>query len=100
MMVPGEKPFLDQRYVSGLMLLIFTLGTFTLVGLVVAAFIFCVYLLNLALDAFGQLAHSFTALYGQSDSFTKLIIWIVILLIVCKISPWIAGVVRRALHLA
>jgi hypothetical protein len=100
MIIPGGKPLFDQRFVSGVMLLIFSLGTLTLIGLVVGAFIFCLYLLNLALDTAGQLAHSFAALYSQGDSFTKLIIWIVVLIIVCKVSPWIAKVVRKVLPVA
>ncbi len=101
MIISGGKPLFDQRFVSGVMLLVFSLGTLTLIGLVVAAFLFCLYLLNLVLDAAGQLAHSFAVLYGQGDSLTKLIIWVVVLILICKVFPWIAKVVRKVLpHVA
>lgn len=97
MMVQGQRRFFtaDQRYISALLMLIFGLGTLTLVGLVVGAFIACMYVLNLALNAVGEVGATLSALYVGGDSFTRLLMLLVPLLFFWKLSPYIAKFVRR-----
>ncbi len=65
---------------------IVTLGTSALVALAAAAIIAATYVLSLALNALGELAHTISTLYGHSDSFTQLLI-----LVLVTIALWKCG---------
>lgn len=98
MMVSG-KTLVDQRYVSALMMLIFGLGTFTLVALVVGAFLVVVYVLNLALTATIDVVSHVMLLYAGLGSFGQLAVWLVVIFFSYKYFPHIAKVAwfRRVL---
>ena len=97
MMVPGQGRFfaVDQRYVSALLMLVFGLGTLTLVGLLVGLFMGCLYIVNLALDAIIEVSTQIHALYVGGDSFTRLVMWLVLLIVLYKSGPFLARFFRR-----
>ena len=98
MIVQDQRRFFaaDQRYISALLMLIFGLGTLTLVGLVVGAFIACMYVLNLALNAVSEVISTISQLYVGGDSFIRLVMWLVPLMLVWKLAPTLAKLFRRA----
>lgn len=101
MVIPGSgKLFLDGRFVSGVLLLVFALGTLTLIAVAVGLFCFCMYILNLALATVIDVAHTLVALYQGGDSGVKLVVWLVFFLLLWKLSPLVVKRLRRALHLA
>ena len=55
------------------------------------------YLLNLTIAAVCEVATHIATVYGQADSLTKVLIWLLLLLFLVKIGPWIAVFVKRPL---
>src|ERR1700676_2838418 len=94
----GGQSFLNRRYISALLITVFALGTLTLEALVVGAFIDCIYIVNLALTSIAEFVTTLSTLYTSSDSFVKLIMWLVLLCILWKITPFLAVRFRRAFH--
>ncbi len=100
MVIPGDgAPSFDRRYISGLIVLVFALGTLTLVAFVVSLFILCLYVLHLALNAVIEIVAALSSLYAGGDSIVKLVFWLVLFFTLYKVSPVIAGRLRRAFHL-
>ena len=100
MMVSGQRyAFVaDQRFISIMLMVVFALGMVTLIGLFVAVFLVCLFLLNLALNAVAEVAVQLHALYVGGDSFVRLVMWLIPLILLCKYGPavgrWFRG--RRA----
>ena len=88
-MIIQEKPvFLlsNERYLSLLLLTVFLLGSLALLSLTVGAFIFALYLLNLLIDSLTGFCQSLAAIYLQSDSFVKLLMWLIGIFLLYKVG--------------
>ncbi len=97
MIIPEQKPFLTPGKLSTMLVSTFTLGIIAMSGVAIAALIFVAYLLNIAVAAMQELSTNFTALYGHADSFTRLMIWLVALILLYKLAPNVARFVRPTL---
>lgn len=98
--LPGDQGYtltLPHGKALALILSIFTVGTLVCIASALAAFIGAVYLAILAVHATSQLAMQFSALYSGCDAFGRLVIWLVALILLLKVSPFVVRSVRRSL---
>lgn len=85
-----------QAHAMTIFLVIFWTGALALVALALGAFIAVVYLINLVLDAIGELADHLAALYTHTDSLGKILLLIVGLYVVSKLVPWGVRSLRKS----
>lgn len=101
-MIIQEKPvfMFDQRYFPLLLKIIFALGLFSLVALVVSAFVACLYIMNLAITVLAELVTTISTLYAHSDAAGKLVMLLALVLLLYKLIPLCAKPARRFLHIS
>ena len=98
-MIPNQLSFINSARVHTLLCTTFLLGTFTLIGLTIAALIAVIYVFHLFLTACSGMILQISQLYNTGGSFVQLVMWLVALILFCKVSPYLALVVRKAVKL-
>lgn len=71
-----------------------SVGIITCVAMIFAALILAAYLLDLAVSAVCELFTHLASVYAGADSFSKILIWLLLSFILIKILPLIARSVR------
>lgn len=95
-MIIHETPVftLQDKRVFAALVAVFVAGLLVMFAAILALLYLAGTLLNLALSSLVELFTHLASVYAAGDPAVKLAIWLFALLLACKVSPYIARVVR------
>jgi hypothetical protein len=97
MLGQGSSITLPQGPAFNILATVVSVGTLSCFALILAVVIGVSYLLILAVNAVCELMTHIAAVYSQADSLAKIIVWLLVALLLLKVSPWIAASLKRSL---
>jgi hypothetical protein len=76
---------------------VLAVGTISCIAMIFAAVLLAAYLLNLVISALVEVTSHLASVYSHADSFSKIVVWFLVVLVLVKLSPLLARFVRGSL---